>query len=358
MGLNRYEYKPDYPVMPGLTLKETMEYLNISLKELSVRTGITEQSINRIMNGKQPITPETANKLELVTGLTAQFWNNMETQYRDLLIKKREREMSESNSDWLKQIPVKELIKRGIIRKIEDQTELFREVLSFFRVSSVEAWDGIWRNPQIATRRSECFQTNIGYAATWIRLGELEAEKIETKSYNETAFKDVLKQIRAMTYDLPEDFAQKIKDMSADCGVAVAFIPEMPKVPWNGAAKWLSPDKALLILNLRGKKDDKFWFSLFHEACHILKHSKKKLFITGSENDKDESDADKFAADFLIPFSYNERITNAVLGAEIVEIANELQISPGIVAGRYQFLTKNWKKFNDLKKKLHWKKIN
>jgi HTH-type transcriptional regulator / antitoxin HigA len=40
--------------------------------------------------------------------------------------------------------------------------------------------------------------------------------------------------------------------------------------------------------------------------------------------------------------------------SEIVSLAEELGIAPGIVAGRYQFLTGKWSYFKDLIRKLEW----
>ena len=47
----------------------------------------------------------------------------------------------------------------------------------------------------------------------------------------------------------------------------------------NGAAKWLTPNKAMICLNLRGKSNDRFWFTFFHEAGHILNDGKKTTYI-------------------------------------------------------------------------------
>jgi len=44
----------------------------------------------------------------------------------------------------------------------------------------------------------------------------------------------------------------------------------MKKVPWHGVTKWLLPSKAMILLNLRGKMEDQFWFSFFHKAGHVL----------------------------------------------------------------------------------------
>ncbi|MDD2467739.1 MAG: helix-turn-helix transcriptional regulator [Desulfobulbus sp.] len=67
-GKRKDEFEPDYEVPPGVTLHEVMESLQMSQKELAQRTGLTEQTLTRIFKGDQPISYETANRLELVTG--------------------------------------------------------------------------------------------------------------------------------------------------------------------------------------------------------------------------------------------------------------------------------------------------
>ena len=89
-SLKKYTFEPDYAVPPGKTLLEVMESLNMTPKELHTRTGIPVQSLNRIATGEQPITHETANHLELATGVPADLWNNLEKQYRELLARAAE----------------------------------------------------------------------------------------------------------------------------------------------------------------------------------------------------------------------------------------------------------------------------
>ena len=62
-------------------------------------------------------------------------------------------------------------------------------------------------------------------------------------------------------------------------GVAIALVPEIKGAPVSGAAKWLTPEKALIGLNPRDKRNDRFWFAFLHEAGHILNGSKKVTFI-------------------------------------------------------------------------------
>ena len=80
----QHKYEPDYAVAPGETLRDTLESLGMSQKDLAKRTGLTVQTISRILSGEQPVTFETANKLEMVTGIPARMWNRLEMKYREM----------------------------------------------------------------------------------------------------------------------------------------------------------------------------------------------------------------------------------------------------------------------------------
>lgn len=93
--------------------------------------------------------------------------------------------------------------------------------------------------------------------------------------------------------------------LCAEAGVALVFVLEMKGAKVHGATKWLNPNKAMIVLNLRGQKNDTFWFTFFHEAAHILHDGKKALIVDVVDNkaEKNESElqADCFAAKMLIP---------------------------------------------------------
>src|SRR2546430_1640691 len=142
------------------------------------------------------------------------------------------------------------------------------------------------------------------------------------------------------TFPMPE-----VQRLCAEAGVAVVFIPELPNTRASGAAKWLSPTKALIQLSLYGKSDDKLWFSFFHEAGHLLFHGRKLTFVhdenSKAENqfkDVKEEEADRFARDFLIPPAEYRRIaaTHNTSTRIISKFAEEIGIAPGIVVGRLQ----------------------
>ncbi|MCD9899549.1 ImmA/IrrE family metallo-endopeptidase [Streptomyces sp. MT29] len=51
--------------------------------------------------------------------------------------------------------------------------------------------------------------------------------------------------------------------------------------------RWLTPEKAGFALSGRFKKDDHFWFTVFHELGHVLLHGKRLTFIDNTSRDDD-----------------------------------------------------------------------
>ncbi len=77
------QFVPDYAIAPGETLLDTIEALGMSQAELAERTGRSKKTINEIIKGKAPITPETALQLERVLSVPAQFWNDLGNNCRE-----------------------------------------------------------------------------------------------------------------------------------------------------------------------------------------------------------------------------------------------------------------------------------
>ncbi len=353
----RYGYFPDFKVTPGAVLQETIDSLGMSQAGLATRTGLSRKTVNQIIQGEEPITHETALRLERVTNVPAHFWNNLEAKYRERTLRAKEQERLAGNLSWLKTIPTKELVKRGAVEPQKDDLSLLAAVLAFFGVNSPQEWNAVWGCFRVAFRKSPSFDANLGPIATWLRLGELGSRQLRCQPYDRDRFKDALTKVRGLTTESPEMFMPRMRQLCADAGVAVALIPEIHGAPVWGAAHWLSPEKALLQLTLRGKTDDLFWFAFFHEAGHILKHGKKQKFVDdGTGDDIREAEANRFACDFLIPRSRLVEFRAVRRRKDILAFARSLGIAPGIVLGRLQNESLvPWANVdNDLKVRLHW----
>jgi HTH-type transcriptional regulator / antitoxin HigA len=331
-------FTPDYAVSPGEILEETLDARGIKKKEFAERCGLSEKTVSLIIHGKAPLLPETAIQFESVLGISAAIWNNLEAAYQLHRANAAERERLDKQRAWAKRFPIKELVKRGFMEKPSDAIDAVRRLLKFFAVASIEVWENRYKSMSVAYRHSPSFQSAPEAVATWLRIGELVAEKIDTSPYSKEAFLAALHQIRSLSRT--PDFTYQMRRLCQEAGVALAFVPEFKDTHLSGATRWLTKDKALIILSLRHKRDDHFWFSFFHESAHILRHGKKETFLDEKDMERsdEENEADAFAADFLIlPKSYRDFVKKNVFSERSVRLFAEQQgIAPGIVVGRLQ----------------------
>jgi addiction module HigA family antidote len=334
------QYMPDYVTPPGETLQEILDTIGMSKAELAGRIGKTPKTIGEIIKHGAPITPATAMELEKALGTPASFWNNRERRYRESVARQDERKRLEKETDWLKSLPLVEMIKAGWIKKRKDKIEQVDEVLRFFGVASSKQWETLWLSPTAVFRKSKAFASKPQACSVWLRRGELQGQEIVSKRFNRERFRSVLKEIRLLTRTEPERFETKTIQMCAQAGVAVVFIPPIKGAPVYGATRWLTSDKALIQLSLRGKFEDLLWFTFFHEAGHILLHGKKEVFIEDNNNQTTkEVQADRFAANFLVSNASWQRFVssgNYQRATAVREFAALLEISPAVVVGRLQ----------------------
>src|SRR6266508_6309741 len=144
---NTRRFRPDYAVPPGETLVEVLTERGMSQAELARRTGLFTKHINQIVLGTATLSAETAVKLEFVTGVLAQVWTELEGDYQVARTRREELSRLELHVDWLRAFPVDELIRRGYVRREASEVDRLRDILSFFKVATPEAWQQVWALP-------------------------------------------------------------------------------------------------------------------------------------------------------------------------------------------------------------------
>jgi addiction module HigA family antidote len=353
------EYTPDFVSPPGETLEEVLDERGMTRRELAKRTGLATKTISQIITGNNALTPTTALKLERALGIPANFWNRREESYQEFLAREKEREKLKKSVEWLRELPIREMIKFKWINKLSDPIEQLREVLNFFGVVDVQQWQETYENPQGAYRQSKAFRSQPGPLSVWLRKGELSAGAMEVAEYNRNHFEEILLTIRSMTDDLPRVFVPKMQKLCASAGVAVIFVPELTGSRVSGVTRWLSKNPCIQ-LSLRYKTNDHLWFTFFHEAAHILKHGKKEVFLevaTGNVEGEKELEANQWATDFLIPPLEYQRLTflGKYSSTKIQAFAIQVGVAPGIVVGRLQHdKLLPFTHLNGLKEKYTW----
>ena len=360
-------YNPNIAIHPGNTLRDILENIDMSQTDLSERTGLTLKTINEIVQGKNPITPETSLKLSAVFGMSPVFWNNLERNYQETIARIEQEKKLEKEIPFMKQFfCYKDLSKWGYVPESNDLKEKVFNLLNFFKVSSLEF---VQKTHPVAFRQSK--QNNLSHEslATWLRCGEIDGIKIETKPFNKEKLIDSIQDLRLLTTKNASDIVKGLQKICGEAGVAVVFVPYFKNTFVDGATRWLSSDKALIQVSLRGAYIDNFWFTFFHEIGHLLKHGKKDQFVEFEnklinrelQEKEKEKEADDFAVKTLIPdVNFKQFVSSgrALSDQGIINFAKQINISPAIVAGRIAHElsergnTNAWRKFSHLRTRL------
>lgn len=358
------EFAPDWVSPPGDTILDIIEDKGWTQQELAKRVGFSEKHVSQLINGKVPLTDDTASRLSNALGSSVGFWLSREAKYRERLAKLEAEKKCLKWVSWLEKLPVKELMDSGSIKKARNDAKhkpsIVYDCLRFFGIASPDEWESYYSGMQVSFRRSREDQSDIGAISAWLRLGEQQAESHQPiEKYNKDKFIKALSEIRSLTQEKAEVFEPKVRGLLNESGVLLVLVPAISKAHVSGIARWMSPTRPIIQLSLYGKTNDRFWFTFFHEAAHILLHAstqeeKKAVFLddplAAKSSDPKEVEADLWASHWLIPEKYVAELPTLKSKRNVTLFANKLGIHPGIVVGRLQhdgLIEPSW--MNDLK---------
>lgn len=339
----QYPFNPDYASPPGETLVETMQSLGFTQKEFAVRTGLTVQTLHRIFRGKQPITSETASKLDLVTGTPAALWLNLEAQYQAAQEKLSRSSLPDQTAEWIARFNYARMASMGWLpttRKIEEK---FHNLLRFFGVAGIEEWEAthLATMKQGAYRMAPAVKEHRPDTTAWIQRGLTLARGMEPTEYDEKQFKEAVNQARKLVGQHPTQVVRTLEDLYRKAGVALVFLDTLPGMGVHGFARWIKGTNSAVILHgLRFKTNDHFWFDLFHETAHILKHGRSHEFLEyDGLDDPREHEANQWAGELLIaPNNWRQFLTahRSFTAPVIRAFAAQQNVHTATVVGRLQ----------------------
>jgi HTH-type transcriptional regulator / antitoxin HigA len=332
------DFRPDWASPPGDTISDILGERRLSEVEFASQIGRSLQETKSLLQGRASITIAIARELETVLGASVEFWMSRDFQYQQDIAR-----LQKADEKWLSALPLDDMIKFGWLPQPEPSDEM-ASCLRFFDVPSVAAWKDAYANVfQLATlRTSAAFASRPASMAAWLRQGEIEAEAVECAPWNPERFERSLSSIRGLTREKdPKKFLPQLKKLCAESGVAVISLRAPAGCRASGATRFLSSDKALLLLSFRHLSDDHFWFTFFHEAGHLLLHGERGVFLEGDEtpSNREEEEANKFAACILVAPEFQSSFLNLRADARsVIRFAMRAGIAPGIVVGQLQHL--------------------
>ena len=337
------QFFPQVVFHPGETLDEKLKEMGMGPKEFAFRAGKPEKTITAILKGESSITPDMAVQFESVTRIPARFWMNSQRGYDEYIARVKRGKIVEEAFVWAKNFPVLQMIKMGWIDKTSEKQEIASQLLSFFGVANPTAWENYYYNQKLKVAfRISLKHTSEPFAVSaWLRKGELTSQLIPAPAYSEKSFRESLPAIKSIMANHSGDFFGTLQKICLASGVKVIYTPFLPKAPVNGATRRIN-DSPVIQISGRGKRNDKFWFSFFHESGHILLHGKKDIFLEQLDYPDKDEEKEKEADDFAVKWTFSAEEEAAfkeirpVTEKELIDFARKINTHPAIIIGRLQ----------------------
>ena len=360
-------FLPDWLSAPGDTIADALRERHLSNQDCAQALSLSNEDFENLVAGRQSITIILARRLSTVIGASVEFWMSRDFEYRQ-----DANRLEGTGASWLKELPVGDMIRLGWLAPPPLPSNEVEACLQFFGVSSIDAWRDTYDTlPQLAVYRSSpSFESRHGAVAAWLRQGELEAKEIECAPWDSEGFKQQLMAIRALTRQKdPDRFIPALQEACSRVGVAVVIVRSPTGCRASGATRFLNDDKAILQLSFRYLADDQFWFTFFHEAGHLIRHREMMLFsatmvggapliLEGPDTPEDEleEEANRFAAEILIPLDYQTSLSQLRLNRQdVLRFAHRVGIAPGLVVGQLQHTGRlRYDQLNGLKRRYEW----
>lgn len=359
--INNNTFSPNWASPPGETIADILDEIHLSLVEFADQIDYSVSQTNDLLHGRLPITKGLAKQLEYSLGVSAEFWLNRETQYREDAFRLWNELSRQEDEDWLDGLPLKDMIAFGWLNPANHSSDKVAECLRFFGVPNVAAWRETYHNvlKAAAFRTSPSFDSQSSAVVAWLRQGVIESARLNCSDWDRPSFEKALQKIRSLTRKRdPRLFLPELQSICANCGVAVIIARAPNGCRASGATLFLSPSKALILLSFRYLSDDHFWFTFFHEAGHLLLHGNHDLFLEGigTSLTQEEQEANEFAASALIPERFQSELAQLPLnGRNVIRFAKIIGVSPGIVVGQLQHLGLiTRRQLNNLKTRFSW----
>jgi HTH-type transcriptional regulator/antitoxin HigA len=352
-------WAPDWATHPGEHLAEYLEVRGWSQAEFARLADLTPKLVSDIINGKNPVTPDTAIKLERVLGLKDYIWLGLQRDWDLHQARQRASEVVPEQKSWLARFPIKEMKAQRLLPDTTSEGTLLDALLRLLGLGDPVAYVAKCHGFAVQHRQSQSFESSPDHVFTWLMLGEQRARAMNLPPFNEATFLKAVREIRGLTREDPKIFQLEMKRLCHEAGVGIIFMKPLGQTRLFGSAWWIDGNqRAVIQMSLRMKTNDHFWWTFFHECGHIMLHRGKNFADDqNASGDGPEAEADRWAETII----YGHKRLSSILADPPVSdlgvrrLADELNLHPGIVVGMLQHYEKlPYRNLNHLKARFQW----
>jgi HTH-type transcriptional regulator/antitoxin HigA len=331
---------------PITAIRFRMEEQGLRPKDLAAYLGGANR-VSEVLSGRRALTVGMIQKLHRELGIPA-----------EVLVNGREAPSRKSSCAFAVSADVfKEMWKRGWFARFRGSLSEAKKKSDQLLQRFFTFGGNLSAIPALARQKVHEGATKDDWALLAWKTRVLQraaAEKLET-TFDPGVFGTALLKQIAGASRLKNGPAVAV-DLLKTNGIAVVIEPHLPGTYLDGAALKLPNGWPVIALTLRYDRLDHFWFTLFHELGHVLKHlatGKAEGFVDDLKlpaKNKCEQEADDFARNTLVPqrdweaFDREGQIDHRSVRRE----ARRLMIDGSILAGRVRIEHKDFRMLTSL----------
>ena len=141
------EHTGERVVSPGEILTNELHRQHITQKDLAIMLGRSEKFISQLITGKVRLTYDVAFDLERVLGVPTAKWNAAEAAVQDELTRRARKAALDTPEvhSWAAGFPYDKMAEQGMVPATGTPVERAANLLSYFGVSSPEAYEACCR---------------------------------------------------------------------------------------------------------------------------------------------------------------------------------------------------------------------
>jgi HTH-type transcriptional regulator/antitoxin HigA len=321
---------------PLQAIRFRMEQQNLRPKDLIPYLGSASR-VSEVLGGKRRLSLEMVRKLNNGLGIPAEV----------LLQERRKQDVhdaSEELSSAVAKLPA-DVFKEVVRRKWFDK---FRGNFAEAKQKAVSLWKeflcfGTDPYALLAFNRQSvrAKQNDFALFAWRTRVLRIASKKRLENKFDAGDITDAFVRALASFSRVKDGPGFAVEELEKN-GIAVVIESHLPRTHLDGAAMKLPDGTPVIGLTLRYDRLDNFFFCLFHELGHVVKHiatGKAELFLDDLEQrstEKLEKEADAFTREHLIPEREWQQFWEAgdFAPENVRRVAKRIGIHGAILAGR------------------------
>jgi len=332
----------NYAVAPGEYLEEWLNEEGMSQQALADLLGCSRKQVNEIINGRAPITNDTAIRLERVVGIPADSWLRYEAAYRADLARIADQERLAEHAGEIDDVAVSYLRGIGATKATRrNPGQLVADFLTYHRCGTWEAYEHLHESASqgdyaLAALKESGATIDPTVLTCWLRAAEVAEpfERGRRYTYDPDKLRAAIPALRERAASPDSTMLRDIGNMLADVGVVFMVVEPPEKFPLLGMTRWI--DKRVPVIQQTGRwgRDGFAIWTLFHELGHVLGDPRGEMHLEYStekkRNSAAERNANAFAMDVLFGSDGLSRLSGLTRDRDIVSAARELGIAPGV----------------------------